>query len=395
MLWVEWCIAVSVCALSLTAVYFALVGDEDAIIPQNVKSLTEAVTFVARRFQAAIALMLGFYTMQAFNRWKEARIISVNAMGTINDLALQIAWRIRDIETETLNNDTEEEKRHEQANLDTKSNDSNGSNASVIDVRLKLIRWLNLSHALVVGDVYEMKYNAFSSIENLVAYGLATKKEAVFLEAQESRYKYVAPFLWFMTLAEELQRKELHGVNAGTVNTLSGGAVVIRRHLADLYAVKDVPIPLSYRQLTNMTVRMYMIMLLIAAVLFEKSQEYQYGQLSSGAFWIIMVYAFEYFLFVGWLTVADAIQNPFRSWADQLDWDDYVKELKTSSIMIASHFHGEAPTAELTDDDGSDGEISESAKLVQTCRRWNMSLGRNRTEPIKGFKGARKVATGF
>ena len=129
------------------------------------------------------------------------------------------------------------------------------------------------------------------------------------------------------------------------LTVLSAGVVDIRRRLADLYAVRDVPIPLSYRQLTNITVRFYMIILLIAAVLFEMSQDYESGSLSRGSYWIIMVFAFEYFLFVGWLTVADAVGNPFRAWADQLDWDDYVMKLNLNSMLIATRFQGEAETS--------------------------------------------------
>jgi hypothetical protein len=260
----------------------------------------------------------------------------------------------------------------------------------VVSVRLKLIRWLNLSHALVVGDLYEMRHNAFASLDNLVDYGLATERECAILKRQDSRYKYVAPFLWFMDILEDLRKKELYGVDAGAENTLAAGVVEIRRQLADLYALKYIPIPLSYKQLTNMTVRIYMVILLVAAVLFEKSDEYSYGRTSRGTFWIIMVYAFEYFLFVGWLTVADAIGNPYRAWADQLDWDDYVKQLNLSSVLIASRFHGEA--AEMTDDETD----NESEKLVQTCRRWDKSLHNSiDTRPAKGFKAKRKLATGF
>jgi len=396
MIWMEWMIAVAVCALSLTAAYYAW-KDKDTV-SSSVASLTEATMFVARRFQAAIALMLGFYTIQAFTRWREARTIAGNAMGTINDLALQIALRIRIVENETCSDDSD-------AECDNKNTKSNGNEHSdgkvnnsskhkdtdVVRTRLKLIRWLNLSHALVVGDVYEMKHNAFSSLKNLVAYGLATEKECAFLKTQDTRYKYVAPLLWFVDLVVDLQKKELHGMDGGTENLLSNGVVGLRRQLADLYALKFVPIPLSYRQLTNLTVRLYMIILLIAAVLFEKSDDYALGQLSSGSFWILLIYGFEYLLFVGWLTVADAVGNPYRAWADQLDWDDYVKELNLNSMLIATRFHGAAWPVDLSDEESDD----ESEKLVETCHRWDESLNKIDTKPARGFKARRKLATGF
>jgi hypothetical protein len=63
MLWMEWLLAILLCTCALIGVYFGW-QNEYSLSP-SVQSLHEAVTFVARRFQAAIALMLGFYTMQS------------------------------------------------------------------------------------------------------------------------------------------------------------------------------------------------------------------------------------------------------------------------------------------------------------------------------------------
>lgn len=389
MLWIEWLLAVALCAVCLVAVYYT--GQEQETLSPSIRSLTDAVMFVARRFQAAIALMLGFYTMQSFNRWREVRNTAGNAMGTLNDLALQIAWRIQERE-----NDENDEKDPEEESDDDDNRSGNKAHGKphkdAFHVRLKLIRWLNLSHAIVVGDVYEMKCNVFASIDNLVKFGLCTKRESAFLKTQDSRYKYVAPLLWFIDLVEDLQKRELYGVNEGTVNNLTTGVAGLRRSLADLYALKLVPIPLSYKQLTNLTVRMYMLILLLAAILFEKTDEYLQGRLEKGSFWIIMVYAFEYLLFVGWLTVADAIGNPYRAWADQLDWDVYVKDINLNSMLIASRFFQNTPFFNVIEDECEDGK---DEKLVKTCRRWDESLSNNGKKPIKGFKARRKVATGF
>jgi hypothetical protein len=183
----------------------------------------------------------------------------------------------------------------------------------------------------------------------------------------------------------------MYGVNEGTVNNLTTGVVGLRRSLADLYALKLVPIPLSYKQLTNLTVRLYTLILLLAAVLFEKTDELAQGRLDRGSFWIIMVYAFEYLLFVGWLTVADAIGNPYRAWADQLDWDLYVKEINLNSMLIASRFHQDTSFNAIEDE----SEDYEDEKLVKTCRRWDEALSNGDKKPTKGFKARRKVATGF
>jgi len=41
-------------------------------------------------------MMLGFYTLQNFNRWKDVRNVEGSIIATVNDLALRIAWSLRD-----------------------------------------------------------------------------------------------------------------------------------------------------------------------------------------------------------------------------------------------------------------------------------------------------------
>ena len=50
-----------------------------------------------------------------------------------------------------------------------------------------------------------------------------------------------------------------------------------------------------------------------------------FGPFDAGCFWEIIKYTFEYFLFVGWLTAATAMSNPFRCWSDEIDWIDRVQ----------------------------------------------------------------------
>lgn len=107
-----------------------------------------------------------------------------------------------------------------------------------------------------------------------------------------------------------------------------------------------------------------------------------------------MVFAFEYFLYVGWLTVADAVGNPYRAWADQLDWDNYIKELNLSSMLIASRFRGAMSPEDTADEDSDDNEENELEKLEATCRRWEVSLNEPDKKPPNGFKAKIKMLTG-
>jgi hypothetical protein len=131
---------------------------------------------------------------------------------------------------------------------------------------------------------------------------------------------------------------------------------------------------------------MYMIMLLLAGILSEKLEEKDdsLGRLTTGSFWFILLFAFEYFLFVGWLTVADALGNPFRSWSDGLEWEVYVKALYESSLLLSSGFHDESLHMPEEKDFGTG--------------RWNIYLLDARSAPErlgKGLAGKRRILTGF
>ncbi len=60
-------------------------------------------------------------------------------------------------------------------------------------------------------------------------------------------------------------------------------------------------------------------------------RENSFGSFDAGRFWEIIKYTFEYFLFVGWLTAATAMSNPFRCWSDEIDWVDRVRRSRERS----------------------------------------------------------------
>jgi hypothetical protein len=96
-LWIEFTVAVSVYALVLTIWYLALRVVQDGDLPPEKEAVFEAFGFVNCRFQAAISLMLGFYTSTIYNRWWKVRDVEgVVVIGRVNDLAVQIAALVQD-----------------------------------------------------------------------------------------------------------------------------------------------------------------------------------------------------------------------------------------------------------------------------------------------------------
>ena len=260
--------------------------------------------------------MLGFYTSTLYARWWKIRDIEGVVIGRINDLAPQIAALVRDNNNNPKKCDKNEVKEEEDNEDDTAvivDKDSNRSTASknddyidANDVRLNLVRWLNLAHALTVGELYEKKPNAFSSLEKLVDYGLLTDREYDYM-VNTTRSRYVAPFEWFLDLVQELKDKGQCGISEATLIIFSQNITRIRGSLADLYMYRNVPVPLSYRQLVNFTVRVYMMVIAAAGGFANLRVSDRQGTVlvDPSIMWFLLSFVFEYFLFVGWLSIAD------------------------------------------------------------------------------------------
>mmetsp|Transcript_29220 Transcript_29220/g.73423 ORF Transcript_29220/g.73423 Transcript_29220/m.73423 type:complete len:139 (-) Transcript_29220:65-481(-) len=94
----------------------------------------------------------------------------------------------------------------------------------------------------------------------------------------------------------------------------------LRERLGGAFLHRDVPLPLSYRQLVTFAVRGYLLLVLLGSGAVIVQEEF-----SNQAYWTVLTYAMEYFLFGSWLTIADALCNPFRLWSDAFDWPAMVK----------------------------------------------------------------------
>lgn len=187
--WIEWLSAATICAIAMTISYFALRDSQVDEISDGISILADASSFVARRFQAAVALMLGFYSKLNLSRWTSAVETQAKVEVEIHNLALRIARKFRS--------------RSSVSGRGREANEGNRDNASqsidVVTPRTKLVRWLNLSHAIVIKDVCQMRTNRFSSLEKIAEFGLVTEVERDFLATLGPHEQHIAPFVWFLT----------------------------------------------------------------------------------------------------------------------------------------------------------------------------------------------------
>jgi len=334
----ELLLSTALCAAGVTIIYVATTNGPERDVSDIVLGFEDAVSYVATRFQAALSLMLGFYSTTLYNRWWTVREKEAVVMGRIHDISVQISGLIRD------ENDSEK----------------------AAEVRSNLLRWVNLSHAIAIGEVYEKQPNCFGTLERLRGMGLATNAEHNLL-SEQPRSHYLAPFVWFTNLVGELKGKGLYGIDIATTQVLADNITQIRGNLAYLYLYRDIQVPLIYREQVNFTVRFYMLIVFFSSIAREvAAEDNDTSELSKRAFWVILSFSFEYFLFVGWLSLADALGNPYRHWDDEYEWEEYVKTVARNSFLMGKLFRSGCTSLEGTT--ASAEEVDK--KLVATIVGW-------------------------
>jgi len=343
--------------------------------------------------------MLGFYTGTMYNRWWRVRNIENEIMNGIHDMAIQVAGLVPARASGGADNGAKDNDDAAAAATAAKDTNANEEDMTPHEIRSTLVRWVNLGHAIAVGQLFELQPNAFTDLSNLVTMGLMTELELESMQQQGPGVCRYVPFVWAYDLVNALVAKSRlpQGALVVTNNSMSR----IRGSMQTLQMYRSTPVPLAYRQLVNITVRFYMIILAfnegIDALTFasEENQGFDYYRT---IFWMTMPFAFEYFLFVGWLTIADALGNAFRDWTDALEWENYVRETCVASFSLIEH----ASTQPLDTRDLKKAEVSLKENRTATLSAWaesrmrpvEISLGK-RPKQTSSKTHARKIMTGF
>ena len=174
------------------------------------------------------------------------------------------------------------------------------------------------------------------------------------------RRRYDIPVAWFYEYMYEIEQHEAIRVPPVCLGILDRSVSRMRQSLDILYVFKETQVPVMYRQMVQMTVRLYMVIFLIGDGLLalyhgitlaeqeaenvleefgeEAEEKYLRENLPkyfNSLYYMILPFAFEYFVFVGWMSAADSLGNPFRDWADSLEWETNVKATFVDSTILA------------------------------------------------------------
>mmetsp|Transcript_26062 Transcript_26062/g.42364 ORF Transcript_26062/g.42364 Transcript_26062/m.42364 type:complete len:292 (+) Transcript_26062:278-1153(+) len=252
-MWLELLVALSLVTATIGIAYAATQDKpEDWIFPAHIRSLSGVLAFVATRFQAAIGLMLGFYTATCFGRFTKVQQMEGNIQRIINKTSLRILYKTKEGSNDVFTSD------------------------EIRNIRTELVRLINLSHALAIRQVYEGTSKGGDqslTYGSLLASGLLTEKErAWFIDNERSDLRvieYVAPLAWFQDNINSLVKKEAFQFNPFTVEEFGSTILALQEALDDLVFSVAEPVPLIYTQLVQIVVRLYLVLLLLDSILYE------------------------------------------------------------------------------------------------------------------------------
>lgn len=384
-LWAELLLAMALCSLVLF-MWIALFGGKSIYeITSIVKEFVEDVRYIHSRFQAAMALMLGFYTSTIYGRWWRVRELIGTIVDKINDTTVQIVALIQDNpqnvtmdHAETTGDSAEEIEN--KAEGKGKRSFRTAKTVDAATVRRNAVRYLNLSHALLVGDLFEKEKNQFTGLESLHECGLLTLQEYDSLDSMSPRNRHAIPLVWLLELTNEtMSDTQSYHIGSSLLFNITGNVSGIRGAMADLYMYQNTPMPLAYVQLVNFAVRFY-----ILTVMFVGGLEALYGeqdgsltvcQCTAALYWFLLPFCFEYFLFVGWLEVSNSLLNPFRHWSNGFDWENHVKAAAVSSNSMVTNVNQSNSTCldRILTQEQEEGSMSENH--FKSLAQWETELG--------------------
>ncbi|KAK4535566.1 hypothetical protein CDCA_CDCA05G1591 [Cyanidium caldarium] len=301
---------------------------------------------VVNVLNGVLTFMLGFYTSAIYSRWWNARSTFVgDAQGGNYDLALLC--------TQLLHDDREPELCHR--------------------FKQRLLRWCNLAFGLVLKDVVPDRTNFYDSYESMEKIGMMTHEERKRLEGDVDRVQFTLPIMWAgHTLTRLRDQNHRFGVTELVHCWMSQQLAILRTYLGAMYVMKNVPVPLMYRQLVNAAVRIYLAVMVVLA-----------GDLSllrlavfteSGANrWLDMLYVVSlFFVYVGWLHVAEELANPYRISPDGHDLDDVLSGQRCDNMAMVDESRLRMPRPDVIHESPLPGDAEWFLPILERDHRYRL-----------------------
>ncbi|CAD5221045.1 unnamed protein product [Bursaphelenchus okinawaensis] len=193
--------------------------------------------------------------------------------------------------------------------------------------RRSLVRYMVLNQALVLRDISMQVRKRFPTLESLIAAGLLTTAEKEELENEEDIYtRYWIPLHWCYCILQKA-RNEKKIESDHLLVFIVEDIQHFREGLSKLLKFDWIPIPLVYPQVVFLAVRIYFAICLI-------SRQYIKGKETIDIY-IPLKTMIEFFVYMGWMKVAEALLNPLGEDDDDLEVNSMLdKNLITGMALV-------------------------------------------------------------
>lgn len=291
--------------------------------------LLEVFANIVNILSGVLTLLLGFYASTIYSRWWYTRTnMFGTAQGGVYNCGFMLNALVYDDENPEL----------------------------CARFKQRFLRWMNLAFGIMLMDVTSGGSHLFESFDSMERIGLVTPEERYRLEHDVERVRFTLPIMWAGHMLTRLRdnNHQFH-ITDRVHMQLSIELAYLRQGLGGCYLMKNTPVPLLYVQFVEVAVRMYVIsMILLVGDL----------NLLSGTFqergndrWVDLVYiAALFFIYVGWLHVAEELANPFRIAPDGLDLDDLLSGQRCDVMTMSDSTRQRLPKPEVIQEAPLPGE---------------------------------------
>ncbi|UMM28221.1 hypothetical protein L5515_011158 [Caenorhabditis briggsae] len=251
-----------------------------------------------------IKFMLGFFVTIVVDRWKTI----LQNISFIETVALSVSTIIR------------------------------GTDDNARLSRRSIIRYLVLSQAMVYRDISMRVRRRFPTMKSLMEAGFIFENELHELEQTETGYnKYWVPINWCNSIVWRMQDQKYIEAPVSTNNVLNN-IRDFRTQLENLCKFDWVPIPIAYPQIVFLAVRIHFFFTLFTRQYIPtETEEFLWYRC------IPLIPATSFFLYLGWMKVAEALLNPFGEDDDDFEGNWVIDKNIKTGMQIVDQSHAECP----------------------------------------------------
>ncbi|XP_030222079.1 bestrophin-2 [Gadus morhua] len=218
-----------------------------------------------------------------------------------------------------------------------------GVDENALLTRRTLMRYANLSGALIYRSVSTAVYKRFPTMEHLVQAGLMTQEELRHLEALPSPHnKFWVPCMWFVNLALRA-RTEGRINNDVALTAILAELNSLRTKCMKLYGYDWISLPLVYTQVVTVAVYSFFLACLIGRQFLDPAQGYPGHDQD---FYLPVFTLLQFFFYVGWLKVAEQLINPFGEDDDDFETNWLVDRNLQVSLLSVDEMYDSLPVVE-------------------------------------------------